>query len=92
MTIPLYICSSNSDLFSRYFKKVLDILLSPPLYPTYIHFPAENTIPTKIRHNPKFYPYFRRAIGVIDGSHIPVAPPPPGNIRLSYRNRKGFLS
>ena len=86
--IPLYICSSNSNLFSRYFIKVLDILAFPPLY---IHFPAENTIPAKIWHNPKFYPYFRHAIGVIDGSHT-YSRCPPGNVRSSYHNCKGFLS
>ena len=68
---------------------MLKIFSSPPFYTTYVQ-PPSDTIQSKIRHNPKFYPFFRNAIGAIDGSHIPVAPP--SNLRPKYRNHKGFLS
>jgi hypothetical protein len=47
-------------------------------------------IPIKIRNNPKFWPYFKDAIGAVDGSHIHASPPLCD--RPSYRNRKGFIS
>ena len=65
-------------------------LSSAPFYQMYVKFPAGDDIPSKIRNNPKYYPYFRDAIGAIDGSHIPVAPP--ARLHGQYRNRKGFLS
>lgn len=68
---------------------MLKIFSCPPFYTTYVRLPAD-VISSKIRHNPKFYPYFRNAVGAIDGSHIPVAPPL--HLRPRYRNRKGFLS
>ena len=67
-----------------------DIFSSPPFYTTYIQFPTGNSTPAKIQQNPKFFPYFRDAIGAIDGSHIPVTPP--ALFCPLYRNRKGFLS
>lgn len=63
---------------------------SDPFYSTYVHLPAANTIHSKIQENPRFWPYFKDAIGAIDGSHIPAAPP--ASERSAYRNRKGFLS
>jgi hypothetical protein len=47
-------------------------------------------VPIKIRNNPKFWPYFKDAIGAVDGSHIHAAPPLCD--RPSYHNRKGFIS
>ncbi len=76
--------------YHRYFKKTLSILASPPFYTKYITFSIGENVPSRIRHNPKFYPYFAHAIGAIDGSHIPVSPP--SHLRPAYRNRKGFLS
>ena len=67
-----------------------DIFSSPPFYMTYVQFPTGNSTPAKIQQNPKFFLYFRDAIGAIDGSHIPITPP--ALFRPLYRNRKGFLS
>ena len=75
---------------TRYFKKIVHVLSSPPFYTNYVEPPSGQTIPSKIRRNPKFWPFFHDAIGAIDGSHIPIAPP--AFVRRKYQNRKGFLS
>ena len=69
---------------------MVGIFSSPPFYTKYVQFPTGEVILENIRCNPKFWPYFRNAIGAIDGSHIPIAPP--AHLRGKYRNRKGFLS
>jgi DDE superfamily endonuclease len=57
----------------------------------YVHLPtAHNSVPPKIRHNPKFWPFFKDCLGALDGSHIHCAPP--ASERPTYRNRKGFVS
>jgi hypothetical protein len=67
------------------------IFSSPPFYTKYVCLPtAEDPVPTKIRNDSKFWPYFKDAVGALDGSHIHCSPP--GRERGSYRNRKGFLS
>ena len=52
------------------------IFSSPPFYTNHVSLPtgAEPILP-QICNNHKFWPYFKNAIGVIDGSHIPCAPP-----------------
>jgi len=43
-----------------------------------------------ICENPKLWPYFSRALGAIDGSHIHLAAP--SFLHNACRNRKGFTS
>ena len=70
---------------------MLDILSSHPFYTTYVHLPADDApVSPQIRNNPKRWPYFKDAIGAIDGSHI-HAFPPSSECHL-YQNRKGFVS
>ena len=67
------------------------IFSSPPFYTTHVQLPtAGSDVPPQIRHNPKFWPFFKDCLGAIDGSHIHLAPP--AAARPSYRNRKGFVS
>jgi hypothetical protein len=74
-----------------YFRRILFILSSKPFYSKYVHLPgAETPLPHHFRHNPKFWPFFKDALGAIDGSHIHSAPP--ASERIFYRNRKGFIS
>ncbi|KAL9293182.1 putative harbinger transposase-derived nuclease domain-containing protein [Arabidopsis thaliana] len=47
-------------------------------------------VPTKIKDNTRFYPYFKDCVGAIDGTHIPAMIT--GKETASYRNRKGQLS
>jgi DDE superfamily endonuclease len=70
---------------------MLSIFSSPPFYTKYIQLPkAGYRLPRHFHHNPKLYPYFKDALGAIDGSHIHCAPP--SIERVFYRNRKGFIS
>ncbi|VFQ71810.1 unnamed protein product [Cuscuta campestris] len=47
-------------------------------------------VPSKIRGNTRFYPYFKDCIGAIDGTHIPAMIK--GRQVSSYRNRHGVQS
>ena len=70
---------------------MVHIFATPPFYSQYVQLPtAEHGIPHQILNNPKFYPFFKDALGALDGSHIQSAPPSAD--RASSRNRKGFIS
>ena len=67
------------------------IFSSPPFYTNHVSLPTgAEPISPQICNNPKFWPYFKNAIGAIDGSHIPCAPP--ANHRPFFCNHKGFIS
>ena len=62
-----------------------------PFYTKHVRLPGkDDPVSTQIRNNPKFWPYFKNALGALDGSHIHSAPP--ASERAFYRNRKGFVS
>lgn len=70
---------------------MLIIFSSPPFYTNHVVLPTENTpLAPQIHDNPKFFPYFKDALGALDGSHIAMAPP--AALHGAYRNRKGFVS
>jgi len=59
-----------------YFCKMLLIFSSPPFYTKYVCLPTtDDPVPPEIYNNPKFWPYFKDALGALDGSHIHSAPP-----------------
>src|ERR1700678_579156 len=79
------------SLSSRYFKEMLFVFSSPPFYTNHVHLPTEHDpTPPEICNNPKFWPYFKDALGAMDGSHINSSPP--AAERPICRNRKGFVS
>jgi len=56
--------------FSRYFKRVLLVLLGPSFYNSQVQFPMEITpISPAITDDPRFR-FFRDCIGAVDGTHI----------------------
>lgn len=76
--------------FYRYFKSTLLFLSGGEFYRKYVVMPnADTPVHQKILNNPKFK-HFKGALGALDGSHIPCAPPK--GLRAIYRNRKSFLS
>lgn len=47
-----------------------------PFYTKYVHQPtAHDPPPPYIRDNGKFWPFFKGAVGAIDGSHIHLSAP-----------------
>lgn len=74
----------------RYFRKMLVIFSSAPFYTTYVQLPRGNQVLSRIRNDPKLYPYFKDALGAIDGSHIHCSPP--SAVRDWFRNRKGTIT
>ena len=70
---------------------MLCIFSSYPFYTKYVLLPSvDDPVPPEIRHNSKFWPYFKDALGALDGSHIHSSPP--AIQRSAYRNRKGGVS
>jgi len=86
----LILCVTDSSL-SRYFKKMLVIFSSPGIYTRYVRLPhANDPVHPSIQDNPKYYPFFKDAVGAIDGTHIACTPA--AAERDAARNRKGFTS
>jgi hypothetical protein len=67
------------------------IFASNPFYIQYVKqiTPNDPSSPT-LFNNPKLWPFFAKALGAIDGSHIHLATP--AWYREACRNRKGFIS
>lgn len=64
---------------------------SAPFYTTYVRMPtASDPVPPEIFHNPKRYPFFKDALGALDGTHINCSPS--AQEREAARNRKGLLT
>lgn len=64
---------------------------SGPFYQKYVQLPPANgPVPEPIRRNEKFYPFFKNAIGAMDGTHINCTPSAAD--RHAARNRKGGVS
>ncbi|KIK17385.1 hypothetical protein PISMIDRAFT_85088, partial [Pisolithus microcarpus 441] len=76
----------SNETVSRYFRKILFIFSSSPFYSTFVWLPAADDVQEKIMGNSRFRPYFKDAIGAIDGSHIRAAPAVEDC--PAYRNRK----
>ena len=48
---------------------------SPPFYTDNVHLPHDHSpVPPETQKNPKFFPFFKDALGVIDGTHINYSP------------------
>ncbi|KAI9084569.1 hypothetical protein K1719_033557 [Acacia pycnantha] len=78
----------SRETVSRKFSEVLDSLCSlakeivrPP------DFQFEE-VPSQIRGDGRYWPFFQRCIGAIDGSHISVIPPT--NDQIHFIGRKGY--
>jgi hypothetical protein len=47
---------------------VLAALISPSFHGVFIQLPDADIVPPEIMENPKFFPYFKDALGAIDGT------------------------
>ena len=67
------------------------IFSSPPFYTNHVQLPiGTDPVPPEISNNPKFWPYFKDAVGAVDGTHFPCAPP--SYRRPFYRDCKGSVT
>ena len=81
----------NFNLFTRFFNLILNSVTSPAFYNIYIKLPTQSTpLNPYISENPKFYPFFKGALGALDGTHICARPPV--SARSCYRNHKSGVS
>ena len=77
--------------YSRYFRWMVQIFSSQPLYTKYICQPTSyNQSSHLLHHKKKLWLFFQHALGAIDGSHIHFLPP--AFYQAAYWNWKGFLS
>ncbi|KAI0497482.1 hypothetical protein KFK09_020711 [Dendrobium nobile] len=77
------------ETVSRYFNQVLKAIVS--LSDEFISIPsADVDCHPFIRANEQFHPFFKNAVGAIDGTHIPAVVST--QLQNRYRNRKGFTS
>ena len=75
----------------RYFYEMLIFFSSPPFYTDNVRLPnAETPLSSKIRDDPKFYPFLKDAIGALDGTHINSYVT--AEERQASRDRKGAVT
>jgi hypothetical protein len=75
----------------RYIFEMLMFFSSPPFYTDNVRLPnTETPLSPKIRDNPKFYPFFKDAIGALDGTHINSYVT--AEERQASRDRKGAVT
>ncbi|KZS91633.1 hypothetical protein SISNIDRAFT_395708, partial [Sistotremastrum niveocremeum HHB9708] len=69
------------------FDELLKALVKSPFQVKYLAPPnSSSPTPPEILNDSDYYPFFRNAVGIIDGVHVLVNPPAEGN--YIYRNRK----
>ncbi|KAK5842868.1 hypothetical protein PVK06_005282 [Gossypium arboreum] len=81
---PIFPSQAVLHLPSSSSRVVLRAILK--LYKLVIRLPDEST-PSEIRNNPRFYPYFKDCSGALDGTHVRASVPL--NIQGRFRNPKG---
>ncbi|KAG8486322.1 hypothetical protein CXB51_019667 [Gossypium anomalum] len=74
----------STETIHRYFRVVLRAILK--LYKVVIRLPDEST-PSEIRNNARFYPYFKYCIGALDGTYVRASVPL--SIQGRFRSRRG---
>ncbi|MQM18376.1 hypothetical protein Taro_051364, partial [Colocasia esculenta] len=79
----------STETISKHVREVTKVLAS--LHFNYIKLPSlTDPMHPRIRHDDRFYPYFKDAIGAIDGTHVPAHILREKHAR--YRNLKGVIS
>lgn len=79
----------SGETISRIFNEVLTAVARLSL--DYVRLPAsDQQLATRIRDDPKYFPYFDNCLGALDGTHIDAHVPTED--QRAFRNRKGRLS
>nr|XP_043613895.1 uncharacterized protein LOC122585836 [Erigeron canadensis] len=77
----------SGETISRHFNNVLNAIIAISLD---FFKPPASEIPPEIRNDPRFYPYFKDCVGVVNGMHFPVI------VGIDeqgpFRNKYGVLS
>ncbi|KAL5726030.1 hypothetical protein ACHQM5_009102 [Ranunculus cassubicifolius] len=76
----------SGETISRHFNKVLRAISELSI--SLIRPPSFDVVPSYIRHNPKYWPYFKGCIGAIDGTHVSAHIPLASQV--PFRGRKGI--
>ncbi|CAL5342174.1 unnamed protein product [Camellia sinensis] len=71
----------SGQTISKYFNRVLKAVCR--LGKQVIRPPDFDEVPAEIRHNPRFYPFFKDCVGAIDGTHISARVP--ASEQIPYR-------
>ncbi|CAH9110733.1 unnamed protein product [Cuscuta epithymum] len=74
----------STDTISKYFRKILFVICSISKH--IITPPSFDDTPPEIKNNPKYYPFFKKCVGAIDGTHISARIPV--REQIPYRGRK----
>ncbi|KAG2385119.1 hypothetical protein LR48_Vigan10g036300 [Vigna angularis] len=77
----------SGETISRHFNHVLNAIMSISLE---LFQPPGSVVPSEISEDPRFYPYFKDCVGVIDGIHVPVTVGV--DEQGPFRNKNGLLS
>ncbi|GMP62181.1 hypothetical protein CsSME_00024379 [Camellia sinensis var. sinensis] len=73
----------SGQTISKYFNRVLKAVCR--LGKQVIRPPDFDEVPAEIRHNPRFYPFFKDCVGAIDGTHISARVP--ASEQIPYRGK-----
>ncbi|KIY47649.1 hypothetical protein FISHEDRAFT_44912 [Fistulina hepatica ATCC 64428] len=81
---------SNATIL-KYFIEILDTVSIGPLYDKYVQLPhTDAPVPDYIHNNTKLWPFFKDALGAMDGTYINCIPP--AILRHLVHNQKGSVT
>lgn len=69
---------------------MLEAVLSDGFRSVYMGQSGANELPARVQRDPTLYPFFKNAIGAVDGSHLFVSPP--AHTRARWQDRDGNLT
>ncbi|KZV95807.1 hypothetical protein EXIGLDRAFT_714896 [Exidia glandulosa HHB12029] len=77
----------SKDTVTCVFREILRVLSGPRFYTKFVRLPAvENPPAPYLQNNPKFWPFFDKCLGALDGTHIICS------TSANMRDHKGSLS
>lgn len=79
----------SGETISQHFNDTLIALAKLSMDLIKPHTPLTE-IPSHIRTNPEYYPFFKDCVGAIDGTHVNACVP--SNLKIRYRGRKSMCT